>query len=100
MKVVIRFKTDDGKIFKCEQDAHEHEKVKTTQLETIGYYLNVSGLWHKTTKEAYEMCSDNGFSKVRVNLEYWDESMELLNSSMNTDEAIKEVEKYIKETLC
>lgn len=65
--------------------------------ETIGYYLQVSGIWQKTTKEFWDKTSENGLPKVRVNLEYWDESMELLNSSMNTDEAIQEVEEYLAE---
>jgi len=66
-------------------------------LETIGYYLQVSGIWQKTTKEFWDKTSENSLPKVRINLEYWDESMELLNSIMNTNEAIQEVEKYLEE---
>ena len=65
-------------------------------LETIGYYLQVSGLWQRTTKDAYDRSGENGLSKARVKLEYWEESMELLNSDMNTDEAIREVEEFLE----
>lgn len=63
---------------------------------TIGYYLLVSGLWQKTTQEAYEACSENSLPKAKVNMEYWDESMEILRTTPNTREAIKEVESYLK----
>ena len=73
-------------------------KVKEdTAIETIGYYLEVSGIWQRINKEDWENMSNNGLPKVRVNLEYWDESMELLNSDMNIYEAVKEVEEYLEK---
>ena len=66
-----------------------------TKMQTIGYYLLVSGLWQKTTKEAYEACSENGLPKAKVNMEYWDESMEILRTTPDIYEAISEVEKYL-----
>jgi hypothetical protein len=76
----------------------EECRVKDVKpLEAIGYYMQVSGLWQKTTKEAFDMSADNGLPKARVNLEYWDESMEILRTTANTQEAIREVESYLYE---
>lgn len=69
--------------------------LKGFKMETIGYYILVSGLWQKTTKEAYEASSKNGLHKVRVNMEYWDECMEILKTAPSVDEAIREVEKFL-----
>ncbi len=65
--------------------------------EEIGYYLRVSGLWQKTTKEAFDNAKDGCLERVRINMEYWDESIELLNSDIEIADAIKEVEEYLKE---
>lgn len=63
------------------------------QIESIGYYILVSNLWQKTTKEAYEAMS---LPKVKINMEYFDESWELLHGGMSRDEAIQEVEKFLE----
>jgi len=64
-------------------------------IKEIGYYyLKVSNLWQKTTKEAYEL--SNMLPKVRINMEYFDESWEILHSAeLSDDEAIKLVEEFL-----
>jgi len=79
----------------CPQCGKKMVEVKAKQIEAIGYYMLVSNLWQKTTKKAYDM--SRMLKKVRINMEYFDESWELLHSDMNTDEAIQEVEEYLEE---
>lgn len=68
------------------------ENQESKPLDAISYYLLVSGLWQKTTKEAFETST---LHKAKVNMEYWDESMEILRTTPNTEEAIREVESYL-----
>lgn len=68
---------------------------RAKKIEAIGYYMLVSNLWQKTTKEAYDMGTI--LKKVRINMEYFEESWELLHSDIDTDEAIKEVEEFLEE---
>jgi len=70
-------------------------KPECKQIEPIGYYMLVSNLWQKTTKEAYDMAKM--LKKVRINMEYFEESWELLHSDVDTDEAIQKVEAFLED---
>lgn len=59
----------------------------------IGYYISVSNLWQKTTKE---MCDDHWYEKVKINMDFFEESWELLhNKDIGLSDRIKEIEEEL-----
>ena len=63
---------------------------------SIGYFIEVSNLWQKTTKEGYEAMKS--LNRVIINMEYYDESWELLhNIDIPIKDRIQEIEEYLEE---
>ena len=88
---------DNNKIFEefkycpfCSQKICEESKIYHPTI----YLIEVSGIWQKTTKEFFDTMSENGLRKAKIDADYYEEAIELLSSSLELDEAIREVESW------